>query len=231
MSDLRRTRRPRAGLLATTLAAGLAAGSVALGAGVAPAQAAGSPSGVASSAVDSARAVPTGTCPASLAEHVQQVPDIVVGTVAGISEESAEADVREIVLTDPEVLAGDAQPTEDVVVKTLGVPDGTIPKPAVGAPYVVFLSPSNDEAGAAYGARLCDFLPGAQAAKVEEAVAQAESAPEQQPDAAAVSWSQISSEDGMEYGEAVLPGVLIGAIGAFGLAGTVLLSAVVGRRH
>lgn len=230
MSDLRRTRRPRAGMLATTLAAGLAAGSVALGAGVAPAQASGTPSAAASSAVDSARAVPTGTCPASLAEHVQQVPDIVVGTVAGISEESAEADVREIVLTDPQVLAGDAQPTEDVVVKTLGVPDGTIPKPAVGAPYVVFLSPSNDEAGAAYGARLCDFLPGAQTAKVQEAVAQAESAPEQ-PDAAEVSWSQIESEDGMEYGEAVLPGVLIGAIGAFGLAGTVLLSAVVGRRH
>lgn len=228
MSDRRPPRAARAGLLATTLAAGLAAGAVALGA---PATAAAPSPGTA--ATSASLRVPTGACPADLVQHVDQVPDVVVGTVGAVDESSPEADVRDVTLVDVRPLAGSVEGGGEMLVKTMGVPDGTFPKPAVGAAYVVFVTPSNDEGGtAAFGARLCDYVAGAQQAKVQEAIAQAEAGATPEAPATEVTWTDVDEADGrVEYGEAVLPGGLIAAIGAFGLAGTVLLSAVAGRRH
>lgn len=221
MSNVRRSPRVRAGLIA----AALVVPGIVLGGGV-------------GSAAAVPHRVPEGQCSDDLEAHVEEVPDVAIGVVSALEEASVDADTRQITLENVRLLAGDIEDTPSVVVKAVGVPSGAEPKPAVGAPYVVFLSPSNDEGEAAsYGARLCDFVPGSQEPAVVQAidvVAQreaAEKAEREEAEAAAVSWTDLDAGDGTDYASAVLPGFLIAAIGAFGLAGTVLLSAVIGRRR
>lgn len=208
MSDVRPSLRARAGLLAVTALA------------------------VPLVAVDGAAAqVPTGECPASPAAHYEQVPDVIVGVVREIDEPAVDADTRQIALAEVRPLAGDVETADEMLVKAEGVPSGQQPKPAAGQRYVVYLSPTNDEGqAAAFGARLCDFLPESRQGEVVAAIDEVDARAEE-PSATAVSWTDLDAGDGTDYGSAVLPGFLIAAIGAFGLAGTVLLSRVIGRRR
>ncbi|MDT9593230.1 hypothetical protein RDV89_09130 [Nocardioides zeae] len=228
MNDARRAGRAARG------GAGLAALALASGAAIAlPAAASAAAPSASATSGSMTTQVPTTDCPGDYVQQVQEVPDVVAGTVVAVEETTGpEPDVPayQVALRDVRPLTGDVEATADLAVLAVGQPGADAIVPVAEEGYVVFVTPRNDESGAAFGARLCDFVPQAQQAQVQDAIAAADAEAEA-GDAAATDWTSLEAGDGTDYGAAVLPGVLIGAIGAFGLAGTVLLSAVVGRRR
>ncbi len=181
-------------------------------------------------------------CAGTLEDQVAASDSVVVGTVtdvaaatsggsptspgtAGVAD-SVPLDVR---LDVERVLAGDLAPREVQVAVGADATGKEVP-PEAGVRYVVLLGAAADAETGVLSAESCSFLPTGQLTAVEEVIAQAEQPGESAP--AEVTWSDRSEGDaGPSAAGLALPGLLVAAIGVFGLAGTALLARITARRR
>lgn len=200
------------------------------------------PAAVGAAAVPTYAAAPASVCDGTLEDQVAAADSVVVGTVTDVVAATTEGgpttpgtsgvadsvplDVR---LDVERVLAGDLAPREVQVAVGADATGKGMP-PEAGVRYVVLLGAAADAETGVLAAETCSFLSTGQLTAVEEVVAQ-----EEQPDAtdpAEVTWSDVSDGDtGPSAAGLALPGLLLAAIGVFGLAGTALLARITGRRR
>ncbi|GAB3077318.1 hypothetical protein [Nocardioides zeae] len=200
------------------------------------------PAAVGVTATPTYAAAPASACDGTLEDQVAAADSVVVGTVTDVAAATTEGgpttpgtsgvadsvplDVR---LDVERVLAGDLAPREVQVAVGADATGKGMP-PEAGVRYVVLLGAATDAETGVLGAETCSFLATGQLTAVEEVIAQ-----EEQPDEAApaeVTWSDVSDGDtGPSAAGLALPGLLLAAIGVFGLAGTALLARITGRRR
>ncbi|MDN7123099.1 hypothetical protein INN71_17090 [Nocardioides sp. ChNu-153] len=134
--------------------------------------------------------------------------------------------VRDVVVVAQRVFRGGVEEGgAPLKVQVSGAASATTPEPRAGASYVMFLTPQ-DGAVESYvlTTDLCGLVPAGELtdAAVEEAVAGVDASP---------TLTSAGAGEPPAYLGAMLPGLLVVAIGLVGFAGTALLGRVVGRRH
>lgn len=182
----------------------------------------------------------TDACAGTLEDQVAAADFVVVGVVtdavaattgdptapgtSGVAA-SVPLDVR---LDVERVLAGELAPRE-VQVAVAADETGKGAAPATGTNYVVLLGAPQDAETGVLRAETCSFLPTGQLSAVQDVLGEAETSPEEP---AGVTWTDVSDGDtGPSSAGLALPGLLVAAIGVFGLAGTALLARITGRRR
>ncbi|MFW6773418.1 hypothetical protein ACOACO_03965 [Nocardioides sp. CPCC 205120] len=135
--------------------------------------------------------------------------------------------VRDVVVVAERVFRGGVEEGgAPLKVQVSGTASAATPEPQTGAPYVMFLSPQGGAVESyVLTTDLCGLVPAAELPDetVEEAVAGI--------DAASPTLTSAGAGQPPAYLGAMLPGLLVVAIGLVGFAGTALLGRVVGRRH